>query len=257
MLIVGNGLLVTLGDGPRVIHGGAVAAEGGAIAAIGSTEEIKSRYPGAEFLDARGALIMPGLVNVHTHAYGAFARGISLGGRPAKTFLEVLRSLWWKLDRALTLDDVHVSGLLGLVDCLKNGTTTVFDHHASPYAIAGSLDEMAKAARAVGVRACLCYEVSDRDGPGRATERGRTLPACFSEGKGGISLRRSCRGHRNRIAVARETVYRFRLLCDLSGVVQAASRGKEIGDASERQEPLGSFHQCPGWRDRQSVCVLF
>lgn len=170
MLIVGNGNLVTLGAGCRVISGGAVAVEDGLIVDVGTTEALRAKHRRAELLDAAGAVIMPGLVNIHAHGYGAFARGLAIPGEPPRTFLQILRGLWWKLDRALTLEDVYVSAALGFADGLRNGTTSVFDHHASPNAIAGSLDAEARAAGKVGVRACVCYEVSDRDGPGRAAE---------------------------------------------------------------------------------------
>ena len=165
---MGNGNLVTLGADPLVISGGAVAVADGLIVEIGATRDLRAKHKGADFLDAAGAVIMPGLINIHAHGYGAFARGLAVPGEPPRTFLEILRGLWWKLDRALTLEDVYVSASLGFVDSLKNGTTTVFDHHASPNAIAGSLDEEARAVGEVGVRACVCYEVSDRDGPERA-----------------------------------------------------------------------------------------
>ncbi len=170
MLIVGNGNLVTLGAEPRVIPEGAAALEGGLVTEVGPTEALRSRHSKADYLDAAGGVIMPGLINIHAHGYGAFARGLAVPGEPARTFLEILRGLWWKLDRALTLEDVYASAALGFIDGLRNGTTSIFDHHASPYAITGSLDEEARAAGEAGVRACLCYEVSDRDGPERAAE---------------------------------------------------------------------------------------
>jgi putative selenium metabolism protein SsnA len=168
LLIVGNGNLVTLSADPRVIDGGAVAVEDGLIVEVGATRDLQAKHKKAEFLDAGGAVIMPGLINIHAHGYGAFARGLAIPGEPPRTFLEILQGLWWKLDRALTLEDVYVCAALGFIDGLRNGTTSIFDHHASPKAIAGSLDEEVRAAGEVGVRACLCYEVSDRDGPERA-----------------------------------------------------------------------------------------
>ena len=170
MLIVGNGNLVTLGGDHRVIAGGAVAVEDGLLVDVGTTKALRARHKKAEFLDAARAVIMPGLINIHAHGYGAFARGLAIPGEPPRTFLQILQGLWWKLDRALTLEDVYVCAALGFIDGLRNGTTSVFDHHASPKAIAGSLDEEARAAGEVGVRACVCYEVSDRDRPGRAAE---------------------------------------------------------------------------------------
>jgi putative selenium metabolism protein SsnA len=54
------------------------------------------------------------------------------------------------------------------VDAIRHGTTTLFDHHASPNAIDGSLDVIADAVQKSGLRAVLCYEVTDRDGPVKA-----------------------------------------------------------------------------------------
>lgn len=170
MLIIGNARVVTLGSNNQVIAGGAVAVEGGTIIDVGPSPDLRAKYPTAGWFDSGGSLVMPGLVNLHTHCYGAFARGLAVPGKPPATFLEILQGLWWRLDRALTLEDVYVSALLGFSDCLRNGTTSVFDHHASPNAIAGSLDAIARAAAQVGLRASLCYEVSDRDGPERARE---------------------------------------------------------------------------------------
>jgi putative selenium metabolism protein SsnA len=89
-------------------------------------------------------------------------------GVPPKDFPEILERLWWRLDKALTLDDVRYSALVCLVDAIKHGTTTLIDHHASPNAIEGSLDVIAGAVEEAGLRASLCYEVTDRDGPERA-----------------------------------------------------------------------------------------
>ena len=115
-------------------------------------------------MDVGGKVIMPGLINTHMHLYSTFARGMALKDSPPTNFQEILERLWWRLDKALTEEDVYYSALVPLMDCVKNGTTTIFDHHASPGTVHGSLFTLLKAARAVGIRSCLCYEVSDRDG---------------------------------------------------------------------------------------------
>jgi len=114
--------------------------------------------------------VMPGFVCAHTHFYGLFSRGMALGGEPAENFPQILERLWWRLDKALERDDTKYSALYCLVDAIRNGTTTLLDHHASPHAIPGSLDAIAEASTEAGVRACLCYEVSDRDGAARMKE---------------------------------------------------------------------------------------
>jgi putative selenium metabolism protein SsnA len=164
MLII-NGTIITLGEANRVIENGSVYVKGEKIADIGTTRQLASKYPSEERLDAHGMLVMPGGIVAHTHFYGAFARGMSLSpGPPPKTFPEILQQLWWKIDRALTLEDCRLSALVCLADAIRNGTTTLIDHHASPNAIDGSLDVVADAVLESGLRASLCYEVTDRNG---------------------------------------------------------------------------------------------
>lgn len=164
MLLVGNGKVVTRGNNHRIIENGCVAIDGGLIAAVGAASDLKGKYPDAEWIDAKGGLIMPGLVNAHNHIYSAMSRGIAIKGYDPHGFLEILDGMWWTIDRNLLLEDTRYSALATYVDCIKNGVTTVFDHHASYGEIPGSLFAIADAAEQLGVRTCLCYEVSDRDG---------------------------------------------------------------------------------------------
>lgn len=164
-MLITNGTVVTLGEKNQVIENGAVYVKGDKIADIGKSNHLITQYPNEERLDAHGKLVMPGSIVAHTHFYGAFARGMSLPpGPPPKNFPEILQQLWWKIDRALTLDDCKLSALVCLVDAIRNGTTTLIDHHASPNAIDGSLDAIAEAVLESGLRASLCYEVTDRNG---------------------------------------------------------------------------------------------
>ena len=131
---------------------------------------LSSGTPGAEFIDARGGLILPGLINTHNHIYSAFARGLTINGYHPHDFNDILEGMWWKIDRLLTKENDRLSAYAVYLDCIKNGVTTVFDHHASYFDIPGSLDEIADAAKELGVRTNLCYEVSDRDGEAKMTE---------------------------------------------------------------------------------------
>jgi putative selenium metabolism protein SsnA len=168
-MLITNATLVTWNPaGNEILENHALYVEGGLIKDLGPAAALESRYPGAERLDARGQYVLPGNLCAHTHFYGAFARGMAVPGAPLKDFPDILKRLWWKLDKALTPDAVRYSTLVCLVDAVKHGTTTLFDHHASPGAIEGSLDVIARAVRQAGVRACLCYEVTDRDGEEKA-----------------------------------------------------------------------------------------
>jgi putative selenium metabolism protein SsnA len=167
-MLITNATLITWGDELRILPGQALRIRADRIAAIGPSADLEAEGGEAEVVDARGQYVMPGNICAHTHFYGAFARGLAIPGDSPKDFPEILARLWWRLDRALTLDDVRYSALVCLVDAVKHGTTTLIDHHASPNAIDGSLDVIAEAVRQAGLRACLCYEVTDRDGPERA-----------------------------------------------------------------------------------------
>ncbi len=167
-MLITNARLVTWGDDHQILDGHALRIEDGLIAAIGPQEGLLSSHPDEERLDAGGQLAMPGNICAHTHFYGAFARGLGIPGSAPRDFPEILEKLWWPLDRSLTAKDVEVSALINLVDAIKHGTTTLIDHHASPNAISGSLDRIGRAVSESGLRAVLCYEVTDRDGPERA-----------------------------------------------------------------------------------------
>lgn len=167
MLIV-NGTIITCDDEERIIADGALYIEGGVIREVGTTRALSERYPSAERLDARGQLVMPGGICAHTHFYGAYARGMAIPGPAPVNFPQILERLWWPLDKALDRDSVRASALVCLVDAIKHGTTTLIDHHASPNFIDGSLDVIAETVDQAGLRAVLCYEVTDRDGQVKA-----------------------------------------------------------------------------------------
>jgi putative selenium metabolism protein SsnA len=164
MLLICNGKIITRDKTCPFIENGAVAIRGNLIQETGESAALKAKYPDAEFIDARGRLVMPGFINTHMHYYSTFARGLNLGGKPATTFGEILSGLWWRLDRQLTLDDVYYSCVGPMIDEVRSGVTSIIDHHASPFAVEGSLFKIAQAAKLFGLRSNLCYEVSDRDG---------------------------------------------------------------------------------------------
>ena len=143
-----------------VIANGHLYIDGNVIAAIGSGS---GRQPADLEIDACGKLVAPGLVNAHMHCYSTFARGLALNAAPS-CFVEILDKLWWRLDKALVKEDLYLSTVVPAMEAIRSGVTTFIDHHASPYCLPGCLDELARACNDAGMRALLCYEVSDRDG---------------------------------------------------------------------------------------------
>ncbi|MFQ5890515.1 MAG: putative aminohydrolase SsnA [Gemmatimonadota bacterium] len=162
-VLLGNGVVATGGPDPQVIPEGAVAWHGERIVAVGREDQLLGEWRDARYLDARDGLILPGLVNLHHHFYSVLARGLDPAAS-MKDFTQVLDRLWWRLDRALDIEAVRISALLSVAECVRQGCTTVFDHHASPSCIDGSLDAIAEAVQAGGISAALCYEVTDRNG---------------------------------------------------------------------------------------------
>lgn len=163
-MIITNGRLVTWDDPNSILEKKAILIREGLILKIEDQNLLVNDFPDEETLDACGQFVVPGNICAHTHFYGAFSRGLAIPGTAAKDFPEILEKLWWTLDKSLTLEDVYYSALVCLVDAIRHGTTTLIDHHASPNAIRGSLFKIAQAVNEAGVRASLCYEVTDRDG---------------------------------------------------------------------------------------------
>jgi putative selenium metabolism protein SsnA len=163
-MLITHAKLITCEAANQILDDHALLIENDRIRAIDTTQNLTAKYPNAEKLDARGQYVMPGSICAHTHFYSAFARGMAIPGPAPKDFPEILQKLWWPLDRSLDAESIQYSVLPGLVDAIKHGTTTLFDHHASPNAIDGSLDIIANEVENSGLRAVLCYEVTDRDG---------------------------------------------------------------------------------------------
>ncbi|WP_315078465.1 putative aminohydrolase SsnA [uncultured Clostridium sp.] len=164
MLLIGNGRVITQDIKNPYIEDGCIAVKNNIILEVGNTNELKTKYKDYEFIDAEEKVIMPGLINTHHHIYSAFARGLTLNNPPAKSLVDILENVWWKIDKKLNLEDVKYSAYTTLIECVKNGVTTVFDHHASPMSASRSLFTIADAATHLGVRGVYAYEVSDRDG---------------------------------------------------------------------------------------------
>jgi len=164
MILITHGEVATRDENNTFIHDGAVAIEGTKIKEAGASREMESKYPDAQVIDAKGRLTMPGFINTHMHYYSTFARGMTLDSKPPVMLSDILKGLWWRLDKALTLEDVYYSAIGPMIEEIRCGVTTVVDHHASPHAVSGSLFAIAGAAGRAGVRSNLCYEVSDRDG---------------------------------------------------------------------------------------------
>ena len=163
--MITNARVLTFDGANRVLDSASVE-----VRADGSIGTVRQSAGSDRGHNAHGRLLMPALINCHTHLYSTLARGMSLAGPPPKDFCEILKKLWWRLDRALNEDDVYLSALVGLIDSAKCGVGMLVDHHSSTNACPRSLDRIEQAFREVGLRGALCYETSDRNGAAKARE---------------------------------------------------------------------------------------
>jgi putative selenium metabolism protein SsnA len=162
---------------------------------------------GGALRDCFGCVVVPGNVCAHTHLYSALARGMPYDLEPPENFVQILQRVWWRLDRALDEDGIRASALVGGMEALLSGTTTLVDHHASPNAIDGSLDVIEEALGSLGVRSVLCYETSDRDGQGRArTGIAENVRFARRAGRGETPLSRALFGAHASFTLSEETL---------------------------------------------------
>lgn len=165
-----NGTVVTRDEANRVIQNGVVVCSGDTILWVGKREEIPQLYQSANVIDAKGGLIMPGFINAHAHAYCALVRGYQMPDFVPDGFMDNLVNKWWFVDARFTKEQCRSMAEVSFLEAVKNGVTTEFDHHASYGYIENSLTELSEAAEEIGLRTCLCFEVSDRWGTKKARE---------------------------------------------------------------------------------------
>lgn len=219
---------------------GALLVYEGRIEAVGSRAALVQAHPLAEQVDMKGRLVMPGLINAHTHVYSAYARGMGVS-KPTRDFIEILNNLWWALDKKLTLEDCRLNAYQTFIESIKCGVTTVFDHHASPYHIEGSLFALAEVAEQLGLRADLCYELSDRDGE---TVRDQGVAE-------NIAIIEHCQKNPNPLLRAHFGLHAsFTLGDDSLNMVAKAIQGRDVGIHCHVAEGLADALDC----ERQHGC---
>ncbi len=169
-MLITNSKIITWQKPNQILVGQAIRIENSFIVDIGSQKDLIQKYSEDEIIDAHNQFLMPGLICAHTHFYSAFSRGLYIPGEAPSDFPDILNKLWWPLDQSLDKESIKLSALVSMVDAIKHGTTTLFDHHASPNFITGSLDQIEQAFLQTGLRGVVCYEVTDRGGIEKAEE---------------------------------------------------------------------------------------
>ncbi len=155
-LVVEHALILALDDAGTILADGAVAVAGDRIAALGPSAEIAGGFLGRETIDARGGILLPGLVNVHNHTPLMITRGMveDLGHAPAYT-------PGIPQGPALSFEEVLALSRLGAYELLRAGSTTAVDYYLHPKALAEALDE-------IGLRGVVGGRILDVDMTGVA-----------------------------------------------------------------------------------------
>ena len=150
-LVVEHALVLALDDAGTILADGAVAVAGDRIAAVGPSEEVALGFRGRDTIDARGGILLPGLVNVHNHTPLMITRGMveDLGHAPAYT-------PGIPQGPALAFEEVLALSRLGAYELLRAGSTTVVDYYLHPKALAEALIE-------IGLRGVVGGRILDVD----------------------------------------------------------------------------------------------
>lgn len=164
-LIVAGGTVVTMDASKHVIEDGAVAVSGDAIVAVGTLDEIASRYDAARTIDAHGRIVMPGLINSHAHAAMSLFRGIA----DDLSLDDWLRKYIFPAEaRNVTPDFAAWGTRLGILEMLRGGVTDYADMYYFE-------DEVARVTKEAGMRGVLGETIIDFPAPDN-----KTLDAAFS-----------------------------------------------------------------------------
>ena len=153
-LIISNGMLLTMESGSAPVQNGGIAISEGRIAALGTTEEIEKTFDAPKTIDARGGVIMPGLVNSHTHAAMTRYRGMA----DDLPLMEWLNHFIFPAEAKSNGDQVYWSTLLACAEMIRSGTTTFCDMYLFE-------DRVAHAAKQAGMRAVVGEVLYDFPSP--------------------------------------------------------------------------------------------
>ena len=151
-----------------------------------------SKIPeGSSIIDCSGMYVTKAFANGHHHVYSALAKGMPAPEKNPVNFVEILKYVWWKLDRCLDSEMIRISALVTAIECAKNGVTFVIDHHSSPNFIKGSLELIAQAFDEVGIAHLLSYELSDRDGSAKTNQALEETESYLNDWQGLVGLHAS------------------------------------------------------------------
>jgi 5-methylthioadenosine/S-adenosylhomocysteine deaminase len=154
--LITHATIVTVNASRQIISDGAILVEDGLITRIGPAAEISASEV-ETVIDARGKIAIPGLINAHTHTAYYIMRGLGMD----RVLLDWLQETIWPWLMSLDEQDAYVASLLGYVECLRSGTTSLIDNQNYPTYHLQHYDAAARAATASGLRVTFACGFSD------------------------------------------------------------------------------------------------
>ena len=151
-ILIRDGHVITMDPQRRIFERGSVAIEGDKIAAVG--EEVKEKAD--VVIDARGKVVLPGLINAHTHLSMTLLRGVA----DDMPLMEWLETKIWPIEKNLRAEDCYAGALLGCLEMIKSGTTCFADQYFY-------MEHVAKAVEEAGIRGVLSYGIIELGDPKR------------------------------------------------------------------------------------------
>jgi 5-methylthioadenosine/S-adenosylhomocysteine deaminase len=149
--ILADGWLITMNERREILEGASVYVEGDRIQGIGTRQQLQKLHPEAEVVDCRERIVMPGMVNTHTHSFQTLLKG--LGD-------DMVLKKWFTCMTGpsavhLTTEDAHYAALHGCVESIRSGVTTLVDFmyaHPQP----GNIPRVVEAFQMSGIRGFVC-----------------------------------------------------------------------------------------------------
>ncbi len=151
-LLIENATIVTMNPRRDILTHTSLAISDERIVDIGPAAAIAERYPNAAAINGQGKVVLPGLINCHTHLSMSLQKGITLA------VPDGLYRVMWPVEKSLTPEDCHMGALAGAAEALKGGTTCAVDHYFY-------MEEVAKATTRAGLRGVLGHTIMSRLGP--------------------------------------------------------------------------------------------
>lgn len=164
-LLIKNGVILTVNPKNEVISDGGVVIEGNRIIDIGSMKQLQN-YSADNEIDAKGMVVMPGLVNTHTHLSMTLFRGVA-DDVPGINWLPII----WSIEKNINAESCYAGALLGCLEMIKTGTTCFADQY-------WHMDKVATAVKEAGMRASLSQGILELNDPDKG-ERELTESVAF------------------------------------------------------------------------------